>query len=69
MTNAALGFDYKFLINILMNQLYIAVQYFYVLNWITLEDDCYVVYTPSTITKSIHWAKTIDEELIDINKL
>ena len=32
MNNAALGFDYKLSINMLMKQLYIAVRYFYVLN-------------------------------------
>ena len=32
MNNAALGFDFKLSINMLMKQLYIAVQYFYVLN-------------------------------------
>ena len=69
MNNAALGFDYKLSINMLMKQLYIAVQYFYVLNQITLEDDCHVVYAPSTNTKSEYLTKTIDEELIDINKL
>ena len=69
MNNAALGFDYKLSINMLMKQLYIAVQYFYVLNWITLEEDCHVVYAPSTNTKSEYLTKTIDGELIDINKL
>ena len=51
MDNAALGFDYKLSINMLMKQLYIAVRYFYVLNRITLEDDCHVVYAPSADTK------------------
>ena len=36
MNNAVLGFDYTLLINMLMKQLYIAMQYFYVLNQITL---------------------------------
>ena len=65
----ALGFDYKLSINMSMKQLYIVVQYFYVLNWITLEDDCHVVYAPSANTKSEYLTKTIDEELININKL
>ena len=69
MDNAALGFDYKLSINILMKQLYIAVRYFYVLNRITLEDDGHVVYAPSANTKSEYLTKTIDWELIDINKL
>ena len=69
MNNAALGFDYNLSINILMKQLYIAVQYFCVLNQITLEDDCHVVYAPSANTKSEYLTKTIDGELININKL
>ena len=69
MNDTALGFDYTLLINMLMKQLYILVQYLYVLNRITLEDDCYVVYTPSANTKSKHLTKTIDGEPIDINKL
>ena len=69
LNNAALGFDYKLSINMLMKQLYIAVQYFYVLNQITLEDDCHVVYAPSANTKSEYLTKTIDGELININKL
>ena len=69
MNNAALGFDYTLSINMLMKQLYIAVQYFYVLNRITLEDDCHVVYAPSANTKSEYLTKTINWELIDINKL
>ena len=68
MNNAALGFDYKLLTNMLMKQLYNVVQYFYVLNQITLKEDCQVVYAPSTNTKSEYLTKTIDEELIDINK-
>ena len=69
MNNTALGFDYKLLINMLMKQLNIAVQYFYVLNWITLKDDCHVVYALSANTKSGYLTKTIDGELIDNNKL
>ena len=38
MDNAALGFDYKLSINMLMKQLYIAVRYFYVTIRLTLED-------------------------------
>ena len=52
LSNAALGFDYMQSINMLMKQLYIAVQYFYVLNQITLEDDYHVVNVPSAYTKS-----------------
>ena len=68
MNNAALGFDYKLSINMLMKQLYIAVQYFHILNRITLEEDCHVMYA-SKNTKNEYLTKTIDGELIDINKL
>ena len=57
------------LINMLMKQLYISVQYFYVLNQITLEVGCQVVYAPSANIKSENLTKTIDGELININKL
>ena len=69
LNNVAQGFGYKLLINMLMKQLYIAVQYFYILNQITLEEDYQVIYTPTTTTKSEYLIKTIDGELIDINKL
>ena len=69
MNNAALGSNYKLSINMLMKQLYIAVRYFYVLNQITLEEDCHVVYAPSASTKSEYLTKTIDGELINTNKL
>ena len=42
---------------------------FYVLNRITLEDDCHVVYAPSANTKNKYLTETIDGELININKL
>ena len=60
MSNATLGFDYKLSVSMLMKQLYIAVRYFYVRNQITLEEDCYVVYAPSTKTKNECLTKTID---------
>ena len=69
MNNAALSCDYKLSNNMLMKQLYIAVQYIYVLNRITLEDDYHVVYAPSANTKSEYLTKTIDGKLININKL
>ena len=69
MDNAALGFDYTLSINMLIKQLYIAVQYFYILNQITLKDDCHVVYAPSANTQSEYLTKTIDGKLIDIYKL
>ena len=52
----------------LLKQLYIAVRYFYAINQITLEEDCQAVYAPTATTKSIYSAKTIDGELIEINK-
>ena len=45
LNNVALGFNYKLSINILMKQLYIAVQYFYITNQLTLEEDSQAVYT------------------------
>ena len=69
MNNDALGFDYKLSINMLIKQLYIGVRCFYVLNRITLEDDCHVVYPLSAKTQSEYLTKKIDGELIDINKL
>ena len=53
----------------LMKQLYIAVRYFYVLNQITLEEDCQAIYAPSANTKSECLIKTIDGKSIDISKL
>ena len=53
----------------LMKQLYIAVQYFYILNRVTLEEDYRAIYTPITTAKSEYLTKTMDRELIDINKL
>ena len=67
LNNVLLGINYKLSINILMKQLYIAVQYFYTINRITLEEDYQAIYTPTTITKSDYLTKTIDGELIDIN--
>ena len=69
MNNAALGFDYKLSINMLMKQLYITVRYSCVLNQITLEEDCHVIYAPSANTKSEYLIKTIEGELINIRKL
>ena len=69
LNNAAIGFDYKLSINMVMKQLYIAVQYFYILNQITREEDCQVVYAPSANTKSEYLIETIEGELIDISKL
>ena len=57
------------LLNILMKKLYIAVRYFHILNQITLEENCHVVYAPSANTQSEYLIKTIDGELININKL
>ena len=52
LNNAALEFDYKLSINMLMKQLYIAVRSLYVLTRITLEEDCQAVYAISAHTKS-----------------
>ena len=45
------------------------MQHFYVLNPITLEEDCQDIYTPSATTKSEYLTQTFDGELIVINKL
>ena len=63
------GIDYKLFIDILMKQLYIIVQCFYILNQIILGEDYQAICTPMTATKSDYLNKTIDGELIDINKL
>ena len=69
MNNVVLGIDYKLSINMLMKQLYIAVQYFYITNRLTLEEDYQAIYTPTVTTKSDYLTKTINGELININKL
>ena len=67
--NVALGIDYKLSINMLMKLLHITVQYIYILNRITLEEDCHDICTPTANTRSEYLTKTIDGEVIDINKL
>ena len=52
LNNAVLGIDYKLAINMLMKQLYIAVQYFYITNRLTLEEDYQAIYTPTKPTNS-----------------
>ena len=52
----------------LMKQLYIAVWYFYITNWLTTKEDYQAIYPPTTTTRSDHLTKTIDGELININK-
>ena len=69
LNNVDLGIYYKLTINMLMKQLYIAVQYFYITNRLTSEEDYEAIYTPTETTKNNYLTKTIDEELIDINKL
>ena len=66
LNNAALGFDHKLLIDMLMKKICIAVRYFYILNQITLEEDCQAIYASSTNTKSEYLTKTIDGELIEV---
>ena len=53
----------------LMKQLYIAVRYVYITNRLTIEEDYQAIYPPTTTTRSFYLTKTIDGELIDINKL
>ena len=49
LNNVALGLDYKWSINMLMKQLYIAVRYFYITNRLTMEEDYQAVYPPTTV--------------------
>ena len=69
MNNVALGLDYKLSINMLMKQLYIVVRYFYITYRLTMEEDYQAIYPTTTITRSDYLTKTINGELIDINKL
>ena len=69
MNNVVLGIDYKLSINMLMKQLYIAVQYLYTTNRITLEEDCQAIYTSTATTQSDYLTKTIGGEIINISKL
>ena len=67
--NVPLGLDYKLPINMLMKKLYIAVQYFYVTNRLTMEEDYQAIYPSNITTRSDYVTTTIDGELIDINQL
>ena len=69
LNNVVLGIDYKLLINMLLKQLYIAVRYFYIINRLTLGEDYQALYTQTATTKSDYLTKTINGELININKL
>ena len=53
----------------LMKQLYIAVQYFYFTNQLTMEEDYQAIYPSTITTRSDYVTETIDGELIDINQL
>lgn len=69
LNNVSLELDYKLPINTLMKQLYIAVQYFYDTNWLTMEEDYQAIYSLTISKRSDYVTKTIDGELIDINQL
>ena len=69
LNNVALGFNYKLSINMLMKQLYIAVQYFYINNQLTTEEDYQAIYPSAIIIRSDYVTETIDGELIGINQL
>ena len=69
LNNAVLGLDYKLTINILTKKLYIAVQYFYIINRLISGKISRAIYTPTKTTKSNYFTKTIQGELININKL
>ena len=44
-------------------------KYFYITNRLTMKEDYQAIYPPTTTTRSDYVTKTIDGELIDINKL
>ena len=67
--NVVLGVDYKLTINMLMKQLYIAVQYFYITNQLISGKISKAIYKPTNNMKSNHFTETIQGELIDINEL
>ena len=70
MNNVAVGPDYKLQINMLMKQLYIyAVQYFYITNQLTMEEDYQTIYPSTTTTRSDYVTKINDGELIDIREV
>ena len=69
LNNVVLGIDYKLTINVLMKQLYIALQYFCITNRLTLEKISRAIYTPTKITKNDYLTKTIHGKLINIIKL
>ena len=69
LNNTVLGVDYKLTTNMLMKQLYIAVQYFYITYQIILGKISRTIYTLTKTAKSNYFTKTIQGELININKL
>ena len=59
LNNVALGLHYKLPINMLMEQLYIAVRYFYTTSRITMEEDYQTIYPSTTITRSNYVTKAM----------
>ena len=69
LNNGVLGVDYKLTINMLMKHLYTAVQYFHITNQLISGKINRAIYNPTKTTKSDYFTKTIQGELININKL
>ena len=69
LNNVEVKLDYKLPINMLMKQLYIAVQYLFITDRLTMEGYYKAIYPPTTTTRSDYVTTTIDGEMIDINKL
>ena len=69
LNNGILGVDYKMTINMLMKNLYIAVQYFYITNRLISGNISRVIYKPTKTMKSDYATQIIQGKLININKL
>ena len=69
LNNAILEVDYILIINMLMKQLNIDVRYSYITNQLILGKISRVIYKSTKTTKSDYFDKTIQGELININKL
>ena len=68
LNNSILSIRYNITIDMLMNYLYVAVQYFYITNWLISGNISKVMYKPTKIMKSDYFIQTIQGKLIDINK-
>ena len=57
--NGILGVGYKMTSNVLMEDLYIAVRYFYITNRLISEDISRVIYKPTKIMKSNYFTQAL----------